>query len=404
LLLNSILISYLATKISQLAFGMKKSLIIFLLTLLVYNTVEAQVKYETIQSSKLGEERQIKIQLPRGYNTNQDKTYPIFIVLDGDYMFEAVAGNVDYYSYWEDMPESIVVGINQIDKRFDDCLYSEQNSLPIETGAAFFEFIGMELLPYIEKTYRAGSFRVAVGHGETANFINYYLLKPNAIFQAYISISPELAPNMIDYLPEVLAKIQNKTFYFLANTSNDSSSIKQMTETLNSDLAAIDNENLEYFFKSFNGPSHYSVPAHAIPNAIESIFKVFQPISRKEYKEVILELEISPVLYLEEKYQAISELFGIDKKILINDFKAISAAIEKNEYYEYYEALGKLARKAYPETLLGAYYMARFYEETGEPKKAMRTYQSAYTLEEVAGLTKDFMLEKAELIKEDFGY
>ena len=126
---------------------MKKTIAFFLLAFLAFNISEAQVKYETIQSSKLGEERQIKIQLPRGYADDVDKTYPVFVVLDGDYMFEAVAGNVDYYSYWEDMPEAIVVGVNQLDKRFDDCLYSEQNSLPIDTGAAFFEFIGMELMP-----------------------------------------------------------------------------------------------------------------------------------------------------------------------------------------------------------------------------------------------------------------
>ena len=383
---------------------MKKTIVFFLLLFLAFNTSIAQVKYETIQSSKLGEERQIKIQLPRGYNADSDKTYPIFIVLDGDYMFEAVAGNVDYHSYWEDMPESIVVGINQLDKRFDDCMYSEQNSLPIETGASFFEFIGMELVPYIENTYRAGNFRVAVGHGETANFINYYVLKPQPLFQAYISISPELAPNMIDYLPEVLSKIQSKIFYYLANTNNDVKSIKRMTEVLNTDINAIDNKNVVYNFDSFDGPSHYSVPTHAIPSAIESIFQVFQPISKKEYKDVILELEISPVLYLQEKYEAISDLFGVEKKVLINDFKATSAAIEKNEWYEYYEELGKMARKAYPETILGTYYIARFYEETGEPKKAMRTYQSAYTLEEIAGLTKDLMLERADLIKEDFGY
>ncbi len=383
---------------------MKKTIVFFLLLFLAFNTSIAQVKYETIQSSKLGEERQIKIQLPRGYNADSDKTYPIFIVLDGDYMFEAVAGNVDYHSYWEDMPESIVVGINQLDKRFDDCMYSEQNSLPIETGAAFFEFIGMELVPYIENTYRAGNFRVAVGHGETANFINYYVLKPQPLFQAYISISPELAPNMIDYLPEVLSKIQSKIFYYLANTNNDVKSIKRMTEALNTDINAIDNKNVVYNFDSFDGPSHYSVPTHAIPSAIEGIFQVFQPISKKEYKDVILELEISPVLYLQEKYEAISDLFGVEKKVLINDFKATSAAIEKNEWYEYYEELGKMARKAYPETILGTYYIARFYEETGEPKKAMRTYQSAYTLEEIAGLTKDLMLERADLIKEDFGY
>mgnify|MGYP003671286657 CR=1 FL=1 len=383
---------------------MKKTIIFFLFLLCSLNTIEAQVKYETIQSSKLGEERQLKIQLPRGYSANGDKSYPLFIVFDGDYLFEAVAGNVDYYSYWEDMPQSIVVGVNQIGKRFDDCMYSEQNSLPIERGAAFFEFIGMELIPYIEKTYRTGPFKVAVGHGETANFINYFLLKPQPLFKGYVSVSPELAPNMLDYLPEVLSKVESKFFYYLANTNNDPSSIKEMTNVLNTDISAIDNENLFYSFNSFEGPSHYSVPTHAIPNAIENIFQIFQPISKKEYKETILELDISPVVYLQEKYQTIYDLYGIDKQILINDFKAISAAIEKNETFEYYEELGKMARKQYPETLLGTYYIARFYEETGEPKKAMRTYQSAYTLKEIAGITKDEVLEKADLIKADFGY
>lgn len=364
----------------------------------------AQVTYENFQSSKLGEERQIKIQLPRSYSIDEEKIYPVFIVLDGDYLFEVVAGNVDYYSYWEDMPECIVVGVNQLDKRYDDCMYSEQNSLPVETGAAFFEFLGMELLPYIEGKYRAANFRVAVGHGETANFINYYLLKSKPVFQGYISVSPELAPNMLEYIPESLGKMQSKLFYYLANSEYDNKSIKQMTTALNDEIDALENENLVYSFNSFENSSHYSAPAHAIPNALQTIFKVFRPISKKEYKDEILELEISPVLYLEEKYQAIKDLFGVDKKILLNDFKAIAAAIEKNELFEYYEALGKMAKEHYPETILGLYYIARFYEETGEPKKAMRTYQSAYTLKEIAGITKDEVLDRADAIKEDFGY
>ncbi|GGD19793.1 alpha/beta hydrolase [Hyunsoonleella pacifica] len=383
---------------------MKKAINLFLVLILVFNYLAAQVKYENFQSSKLGEERQIKIQLPRGYNTNEEKSYPIFVVLDGDYLFEAVAGNVDYYSYWEDMPEAIVVGINQVDTRYDDCLYSEQNSLPVETGAAFFEFLGMELVPYIETNYRTANFRVAVGHGNTANFINYYLLKSNPLFQGYIVVSPELAPNMLEYIPESVSKLDTKIFYHLANAEGDSKSLKQMSEALHTDLSAIENENISYSFDSLKNATHYSAPAHAIPNALQTIFKVFQPISKKEYKEEILELEISPVIYLEEKYQAIQDLFGIEKQILINDFRAIAAAIEKNELFEYYEPLGKLARKQYPKTLLGNYYIARFYEETGEPKKAMKTYQSAYTLDEIAGITKDKVLELADAIKEDFGY
>ena len=381
-----------------------KHLFSVLLFLCSVSSFEAQVKYETIESSKLGELRELKIQLPRGYSSSDDKKYPLFIVFDGDYLFEAVAGNVDYYAYWEDMPGSIVVGVNQFDKRFDDCMYSEQNSLPIETGADFFEFIGMELFPYLEKKYQIANFKVAVGHGETANFINYFLLKEQPLFQGYIAISPELAPKMLNYLPEVLGKLQSKTFYYLATTNNDSSSITKMTQALSTDVSTLDNKNLFFKFKTFEGPSHYSVPTHAIPNAIEAIFKVFQPISKDEYKDTILKLETSPVAYLEEKYKIIDELFGIKKQILINDFKAISAAIEKTENFEYFEDLGKLARDEYPETLLGSYYLARFYEEAGDSKKAMRTYQTGFTFDEIAGITKDMMLQRAEAIKADFGY
>jgi len=368
------------------------------------NLTTAQVAYEEFESYKLNERREIKIQLPRDYDNKPDKSYPLFIVFDGDYMFEAVAGNVDYYSYWEDMPEAIVVGINQADHREDDCYYSEQNDLPVETGASFFEFIGMELIPHLNSTYRTEEFRVAVGHGETANFINYYLLKSKPLFQAYISISPSLAPSMTDYLSQRLKEYESKLFYYLAMGSNDIKSIKADTEALNTAITAIDNKKILYNFDEFEGATHYSAPAHAIPKALESIFYVFQPISKKEYKESVLTLETSPVEYLQEKYKTILELFGIEKQILINDFKAIAAAIEKNKKYEYFEDLGKIARKEYPETLLGNYYLARYYEEKGEPKKAMRTYQSAYGFEEIGGITLDFMLEKADEIKADFGY
>ncbi|WP_111307785.1 alpha/beta hydrolase [Confluentibacter sediminis] len=383
---------------------MKKSIVCLLLIICSISFANAQVIYKTLESSKLGKTRELKIQLPRGYNNDKDKSYPLFVVLDGDYLFEAVAGNVDYYTYWEDMPDAIVVGINQFDSRYDDCMYSAQNSLPIETGAAFFEFIGAELMPFIETTYRTGKFKVAIGHGETANFINYYLLKDQPLFQAYIAISPELAPKMINYLPERLSKMQTKVFYYLATTNNDSDSIKSMAGALNMDVSALDNKNLLYKYDTFENPTHYSVPTHALPNALESVFHVYQPISKKEYQEVILKLDSSPVAYLQEKYQMINDLFGIEKQILVNDFKAISAAIEKTRKFEYYEELSKMARKDYPKTLLGSYYIARFYEETGDPKKAMKTYQSAYILDEIGDITKDLMLEKADAIKADFGY
>ena len=380
-----------------------KRFLLLLITLVLSNTLTSQTIYKEINSEKLGESRQLKIQVPRNYDTS-DKKYPVVVVFDGDYLFEIVAGNVDYAAYWEDMPEAIVVGINQYQKREADCYYSEQNSLPIETGAAFFEFVSMELIPFIDKNFRTENFKVAVGHGQTANFINYYLLKGVPLFQAYISLSPSLAPDMKTYLTEKMPKLEQKIFYYLAAANNDKGDIKEETEALAKSISSIENDNLLDHSEVFTDATHYSLPAQAIPKALQKIFLVFQPISLKEYKETVLNLEGNPVDYLKEKYETIETLFGIKKPILINDFKAIEAAIKKKEKYEYFEDLGNLARKEYPDTLLGHYYLGRFYEETGKSKKAMKTYQSAYVLQEIGGITKDLVLELAEQIKADFGY
>ena len=380
-----------------------KRFLLLLITLVLSNTLTSQTIYKEINSEKLGESRQLKIQVPRNYDTS-DKKYPVVVVFDGDYLFEIVAGNVDYAAYWEDMPEAIVVGINQYQKREADCFYSEQNSLPIETGAAFFEFVSMELIPFVDKNFRTENFKVAVGHGQTANYINYYLLKGVPLFQAYISLSPSLAPDMKTYLTEKMPKLEQKIFYYLAAANNDKGNIKEETEALAKSISSIENDNLLDHSEVFTDATHYSLPAQAIPKALQKIFLVFQPISLKEYKETVLNLEGNPVDYLKEKYETIETLFGIKKPILINDFKAIEAAIKKKEKYEYFEDLGNLARKEYPDTLLGHYYLGRFYEETGKSKKAMKTYQSAYVLQEIGGVTKDLVLELAEQIKADFGY
>jgi len=381
-----------------------RKIITFLFLTLACTNIQAQAIYESIFSEKLEEDRQLKILLPRGYDSDDDKKYPLIVVLDGDYLFEAVAGNVDYYSYWEDIPNAIIVGVKQEGKRFDDTTYSEQNSLPIEKGADFFEFLGTELLSYMENNYKLEAYKVVVGHGQTANYINYFLLKDEPLFHAYIAISPDLAPEMTTYLSGRFETLQSKVFYYLATSNNDVKHIKKDVDGLDAALKTVENKNLLYNFNSFDGPSHYALPAHAIPKALESIFLIFQPISKNEYRNTILKLTTSPVDYLLEKYETIEKLFGIDKPILVNDFKAIEAAIKKNEKWEYFEDLGKIARKEYPDTLLGHYYLARFYEEMGEPKKAMKTYRSAYVLEEIGGISKDEMLEKADAIKADFGY
>ncbi len=382
---------------------MKKNIFLILLSLITSLSF-GQVKYETFRSIKLDQNRDLKIQLPRNYEKNEDKTYPVIIVLDGDHLFEPVAGNVDYFSYWEDMPESIVVGVVQRKTRVDDCRYDLANYLPEGKGAEFFEFIGQELVPYIDETYRTAQLKMIVGHDYTANFINYFLFKDNPIFQAYINLSPEFAPPMEERIFNVLNGAQSDVWYYLATATNDAENIKKDLNKVNEKLSTIENPEVNYYFDNFDESSHYTLVGRAIPKALETIFEMYRPISKKTYKEDILTLETSLYDHLVDIYDTTEKLYGIKRQIRINDFIAISTAIEKKELWEELEPLGKLAIKEHPETMLGYYYLGLGYEQLGEPKKAMRAYENGFLLNEVAFLTKDYMLEKVNKIKEDFGY
>lgn len=381
-----------------------KRLLLLLMAIALPLVSFAQIKYESISSQKLGETRQIKIQLPRDYEENTEKRYPVVVVLDGDYLFEPIAGMVDYYSYWEDAPEMIVIGINQDGIRMADTFYSEQNFLPDGKGAKFFEFIGMELLAQMDQKYRTANFRIIVGHDFTSNFINYYLLKQNPIFQGYINLSPDLAPEMANRVFDALSTAETKKWYYMATGTSDVPALKDNILSFDNKLKSLENKLVEYKFDNFEGGTHYSLVGKAIPSAIESMFEVYRPISTKDYNEVLLQTSVSPSEYLADKYNSIEELYGIKRKISINDFMAVYKAIEKTRNWEEYKNLYKMAHDHYPGTMLGTFFEARYEEETGNPKRAMRIYQNAYGQEKIAFLDTDFMLEKAEAIKKDFGY
>lgn len=375
----------------------------FILFIFIIQFTYAQTIYKTINSTKLGAVRELKIQLPRNYEQNTTKKYPLIIVLDGDYLFEPMAGNVDYYSYWDEIPEALVVGVNQIDSRNEDSSYDPQRFLPEKKGAQFFEFLGMELLPFLDNTYRTSRFVAIAGHDITSNFINYYLFKEKPLFHAYINLSPDLAPEMADRLTQTLSTSATPKWFYLCTGSNDIPELKKGISELDKKLAAVENPNLKYRFEDLDAATHYTLVSRALPNALEHIFASYKPIGLKEYDEIVV-MEGSPYDYLANKYEVINNNFGIEKNVRVNDFLAMGKAIEFLQNWDDLERLGELARKQYPRSALGTYYLARAYEASGRPKKAMKTYQSAYGQEEIAFITVDFMLKKAELIKQDFGY
>ncbi|WP_425222975.1 alpha/beta hydrolase [Psychroserpens sp.] len=368
---------------------------ILILCCFISQLAMAQVLYETIESSKLGEPREIKIQLPRNYDPEGDILYPLIIVFDGDYLFEPMIGNTDYHSYWGDMPKSIVVGINQADRRSSDLSFSNETYFPSdEGGAQFFEFVGQELVPYINEKYLTSDFRIVVGHDQSANFLNYYLFKDKPLFRGYIAFSPDLSPEMGVRLQEKLAVSGLDTFYYLATADNDVQSLRDEILVFNSSLSTIENPKLHYRFDDFTDADHYSLVGLGIPKAINEIFGLYKPINKKEYSEKVLTYEGTPFEYLMKKYEDIQFFYGFEKKVVENDLRAILAAGKKKNDLETLKELSKLARKEYSESMISAYYTGQYYEMDGNMKKALQNYQSGLLLNESEFISKDMLLDK----------
>ncbi len=366
-------------------------------------TSYAQVTQEIFESFKLQERRDVHYYFPE--NMDETKKYPLIIVLDGEYLFEQVVANSKFYSRFHGMPQSIVVGINQSenDLRYEDCAFDPDSGLPSEKGKSFYEFIGMELIPYLDLNYSTAPFKMIVGYDITANFMNYWLFKDNSIFDGYVSISPTLAPEMESRVPMRLGIIEDQIFYQLI-VEGEASNDKQRILAMDKDLKAIDKESLHYFFDEYTNADHISVATYGIGKAFDNIFGMFKPISPKEYKTQILTSEEPVYDYLENKYQGIVDMFGFSKPVELNDIMAIYAASRKKEDFESLKPLSDLCKKEYPETMLGFYFEAEYYEQLGEPKKALRTFEKSFQMEEIDFLTKEMALEKMDALKADFGF
>src|SRR5680860_803483 len=331
-----------------------------LFALLLCADLSAQVTQEIFESFKLQERRDVRYYIPEDYDAAQK--YPVIVVLDGDYLFDQTVANAKFYHKFHGMPASIVVGVDQSKNglRYDDCAFEADTGLPTEKGKQFFEFVGTELLPYLDTKYNTAAFKTIVGYDITANFQNYWLFKEKSLFNAYINISPSLAPQMEARVPARLMSFDQPLFYQLiieGLKDDDTARIMQM----NNAIKAMQKENLHYGFTQYEGADDISIATYGIGKAFDNIVE-------------------------------------------LNDIMAIYAASRKKEDVESLKPLSDMCKKQFPDTMLGFYFEGEYYEQIGEPKKAFKTFEKAFNMEEIDFLTKEIALEKIDALKADFGF
>lgn len=234
-----------------------------------------------IKSIVLNENRTINIYLPDSYSPDSSKQYPVIYLLDGsmDEDFIHIVGNVQFCSFsWINIvPESIVVGVSNIDRKKDFTYPSnveiDQQEFPTSGKSAnFIEFLGKELKPFINTNYKTNNSSTLIGQSLGGLLATQILFEQPDLFQNYIIISPSLWWDDERILKSELNKsLQDKSIY--VGVGNEGPTMTRLAQSLFNKLSIEKSKEAKLFYNYFNKQNHGDALHLAVYDAFEKIFK-----------------------------------------------------------------------------------------------------------------------------------
>ena len=360
----------------------QKSLpLIFLL--FSFNAFSQTIIKKTITSDYLGSTREIKIYLPKGYDKNEKKNYPLAIVLDAEYMFDLYIGNAVLFAEKDKAPKQIIIGVNMAETRKKDTYFNINNGKFTFSNKNFYQFIKNEVIFEIESAYKTSPFISVIGEGTSANLITYFLGEKTPLINSYICINPNFSNfigRQIQAYNLMRFQEEDNTFYFYTNNSNVFSDDKQARiNQLQKEISGLGPHNFNIINDTFNAESRISAISESIPRALTKIFEIYSAISEEEFDKKVKDLSpIDAIIYLETKYLNIEFLFGSSLGIRKQDIFAVEKIIIEKENGDQLLNFGLMILKLFPNSPLGEYYIGRFYEQSKNIKKAIYYYKIGY--------------------------
>lgn len=244
-----------------------------------------------IASQQLGETRILNIYLPERYKHSDTGSYRVIYLLDGSANedFPHIAGLVQFYEMMGLMPEAIVVGIANVNRKRDftfPVTASVQNKQHTDAGkfadfieqqmrdstaghsARFMAFVEKELQPYITAHYRTAN-RTLIGQSLGGLVAVEFLARKPELFDDYIIVSPSLwwdhesLLNLVD--PQ---KLSGKTVYIAVGKEGD------MMEHDAQQLAARlqQNKAVHIIFHPFERETHATILHNAVYDAFRTLY------------------------------------------------------------------------------------------------------------------------------------
>jgi predicted alpha/beta superfamily hydrolase len=258
---------------------MKISKLLSLLVLFTSMNILAQDisigKRDKVYSEILQQDREFSVYFPPSYNTTVNQKYPVLYILDGDYNFQYVAGFLELQGAISELiPEMILVaisgkGTSEYRKNCKPKIDGVEDSGNAEEMVRFIE---KELIPYVNKNYKAADYKILGGHSVGGIFVINTAINHPDLFNNYIAISPALwwGKNGMEVIMEnTWGKTKSSTANLYVSLANEKG--MGVTEFLKKVPKNIMEKNIK--FQEFPNEIHNSVGFPTYKWAMGAIFK-----------------------------------------------------------------------------------------------------------------------------------
>lgn len=333
-----------------------------------------------IRSNILNETRPFIVSMPPDANRS-----PALYLLDGDWHFHHTSGIVSFLADSGRIPEMLVVAIPNTNRTRDLTPLTENTNdmrWPPGGGGAdrFLLFLSDELIPHLEENYRAGPYRVLVGHSFGGLFAIHALTTRPEVFDAYIAIDPSLhwndqatvaqAEAFFEATPELKADL------YIAATAEGGAALGAVYK-----LAAVLEEKapkgFRWTLRILPEENHISIPHRSTYLGLDEIFASWHltdPYSL--YSKGALEA-------VHRHFREGGERFGFERKTSAFTISMIVAGLIREGQLE--EAASVLLHdpETYPPPWNQLDALARAYAKRGETEQVIRYYK--LSLEENPG-------------------
>jgi predicted alpha/beta superfamily hydrolase len=239
----------------------------------------------TVKSKILNEDRILNVYLPSGFD--KTKSYPVIYLLDGSMNedFIHVSGLVQFFNLMYAMPETIVVGIANVDRKRDFTFHTDLKDLQKEyptTGHSekFINFLEKEVKPLIEGNYKTTD-KYLFGQSLGGLMATEILLKKPEMFDNYFIISPSLwwdDESLLKQAKELLSKSPDtKKFVYISVGKGEHPVMIKDAESLYDIVKNYNKKNWKVEYKMMEGDNHATILHRTLYEGLVKLFPYQEP-------------------------------------------------------------------------------------------------------------------------------